>query len=106
MALNRRDLQAAYSILPRSERQRLCVHMNSTMGLQRRYFLEPYSEKIGKGRLEKLLAFYPEEKWKELAEEAKTKALKPIELNVAWPELTKLPDIIIINGQKYTPIIE
>ena len=99
--INRRELQGAFSLMSREDRRKLAEHMGYTMSTLRRYCLEPSSEKIGQDRLKKFLEFYPQETWLELAEKAEQ--MKPVEVIFTWPELDKLPDVIIINKQKYFP---
>lgn len=102
--MNRDDLRDAYSELSLDERKKLAEHMGHSMSQQYQYIMRPSSDSIGKERKAKFLSFLPEEKWLQLAEEARNKiAGDPIELKINWPELVKLPDIVLINEQKYIP---
>lgn len=106
MSFNRNTLRNAYTELSLQERRKLAEHMGFSMSQQYQYIMRPSSDSIGKERKAKFLSFLPEEKWLELAEKAKNKVADPIELKINFPELVKLPDIIIINEQKYTPATE
>ncbi|WP_300385004.1 hypothetical protein [Clostridium sp.] len=98
--MNRIELGYAYSVMPLQERKQLAEQMGHSMSRQYQYFMRPSSDKIGKERMEKLLAFKSLSYWKLLANQGAKKAQQPINITINIPGIIQ-PDVITLNGVTY-----